>query len=1230
MAALLFSNKTVRDLSWVMSSPHLLTCHAGVRCLSDAWCAQLCRASLSWLRLLDDDPSHLHGFLRSHRNVRRLGFYFAALLEYWIRHCPFLEPEGGDGARMVLTQQQVHAGMEGLCAGQLKLVFERYLSASASASASSLATELVHLESHIKFFAWVPPSPTDHALVGDSDTTSHVHDSGLAAYVGPFLGENLFHRVVELRRKLSMSEAPAVRSFLNAHFRRPAPDSSPTPRATAPASTSNAVVSESIVRGYLFYPLDTGADHHGLLCGSSPSPPCAAVSGDHECGWWTTSLSTVLAHANPASLWAIPGYGADAVGSLGGKLHWLSPAVATSDVCSADPASMPVIRGIPSLGVDDCVLLTATQLRETLEQFYQAAHGWGPHEPSPNDDGSSPAAVLLFQMLPADDTVELPRDNAACSNAPRPWLEASRGFLMPPGWDPTPLCRSLPLGLKSNTRQKQRNCYKTGAVMREVDYRPADALFSVPHTLLAVRTGADGGFGVPSWMDGAEAAAAAHTGGFSVGSARGAAVVRADDHQGLAQAVVDEVCATWRKLNSVLHSQLYELSVVVIVACSLAHSDAKPIESVKDTDVTPAVGALQEALSRIGVALRALLASPQPDNSRHSNSASATVSIEGDGEAAGCSDKMSGGFSNSRFSLAKTTVSRAILRCAHVRGAVQLLRLSLWSSSDQRLLGSLFFAALASCKHVLCNDDVSHTSLVQVLTDIIEGTIDVPQSLVVEACQVLDARAAPTALCDGTALWPVCVPVSAVTRHVATAMSKLHAQDNGGITIVRHVSQLLRQLRVLHMHIVDTEDLLTRLVDSHQWANAEQLAAAACEEARALRTATGAESPFAAQNQAFQAAANDACASSSESVDPGNKLGRRVVSDGESTETVAAFLGGYNKRAGKVSKKTGQRLDSHGVRLRQGTCGEQVADVTTKEPTDDHAVQKVLLRLAQQRLNRKLVAKLSSLMHLDRSGDATAYQLTGLGCDGDRTFSSSESASGCSATVHRPPYSLPAATTVVCFDAAAEAAQAEAALQRVRERVVAPGTMPVVGLDAEWMAGRGVALLQLAVPGLCVLLRLHALPKLSDTAAASLLPPSLAPLLADPSLLKLGVGIAQDLSLIRSQFGIISSGVLDLQNLAACCGCAHAGLQRLTADALGLHLDKRVELRCSNWEAGALSHAQIEYPPPPAPPQHIVSNTTLAQVRGDGCARRARYIFALLRRMWWASRRRGHDSRRHA
>ena len=143
MAAPLFLNKTIRDLHWVMFSPHLLTPHAGVRCLSDAWCLRLCEASLPWLHDLDADPSQLLGFLRAQRNVRRLGFYFAALLEFWIRFCPALAPQEAHKKRTVLTQQQVHAGIGGQCAGQLKLVFERLV------DSSSLATQLVHLESHV-------------------------------------------------------------------------------------------------------------------------------------------------------------------------------------------------------------------------------------------------------------------------------------------------------------------------------------------------------------------------------------------------------------------------------------------------------------------------------------------------------------------------------------------------------------------------------------------------------------------------------------------------------------------------------------------------------------------------------------------------------------------------------------------------------------------------------------------------------------------------------------------------------------------------------------------------------------------------------------------------------------------------------------------------------------------------------------------------------------------------
>ena len=95
--------------------------------VSDAWCASIVQKSLPWLRDLDLSPGPLEAWLRTQRNVRRLGFYFAALLEYWVRHCPYMTKEGSQ----ILTQQQVHAGIDGHCAGQLKLVFERESAADA-------------------------------------------------------------------------------------------------------------------------------------------------------------------------------------------------------------------------------------------------------------------------------------------------------------------------------------------------------------------------------------------------------------------------------------------------------------------------------------------------------------------------------------------------------------------------------------------------------------------------------------------------------------------------------------------------------------------------------------------------------------------------------------------------------------------------------------------------------------------------------------------------------------------------------------------------------------------------------------------------------------------------------------------------------------------------------------------------------------------------------------------
>ena len=46
LAPSVFLSKAVRDLHWVLASPHLLTPLAGVPCCDDAWCAQIVAQSL--------------------------------------------------------------------------------------------------------------------------------------------------------------------------------------------------------------------------------------------------------------------------------------------------------------------------------------------------------------------------------------------------------------------------------------------------------------------------------------------------------------------------------------------------------------------------------------------------------------------------------------------------------------------------------------------------------------------------------------------------------------------------------------------------------------------------------------------------------------------------------------------------------------------------------------------------------------------------------------------------------------------------------------------------------------------------------------------------------------------------------------------------------------------------------------------------------------------------------
>lgn len=165
--SLIFRHKAVRDLHWVLASPHLLaepSYEGAVPILADSLCVECVAASVAWLRSLDAEPKPLVSWLSRQRNVRRLGFYFAALLEFWVRYCPCLAVPSSE----TLTQQQVHIGLAGGVAGQLKCVFERI-----RAACDGEHRELVHWESHVKYFAFVP-----------------VDDSSLASAAAPGLSHD--------------------------------------------------------------------------------------------------------------------------------------------------------------------------------------------------------------------------------------------------------------------------------------------------------------------------------------------------------------------------------------------------------------------------------------------------------------------------------------------------------------------------------------------------------------------------------------------------------------------------------------------------------------------------------------------------------------------------------------------------------------------------------------------------------------------------------------------------------------------------------------------------------------------------------------------------------------------------------------------------------------------------------------------------------------------------------
>ncbi len=86
---------------------------------------------------------------------------------------------------------------------------------------------------------------------------------------------------------------------------------------------------------------------------------------------------------------------------------------------------------------------------------------------------------------------------------------------------------------------------------------------------------------------------------------------------------------------------------------------------------------------------------------------------------------------------------------------------------------------------------------------------------------------------------------------------------------------------------------------------------------------------------------------------------------------------------------------------------------------------------------------------------------------------------------------------------------------------------------------------------------------------------SLRALMADPAVVKIGVGIRDDIRNLRKQGDFAPASFVDLQEFAEKFGILDKSFSKLMAIIFGVKISKRQ--RVTNWEAHQLTDAQIHY-----------------------------------------------------
>lgn len=110
-----------------------------------------------------------------------------------------------------------------------------------------------------------------------------------------------------------------------------------------------------------------------------------------------------------------------------------------------------------------------------------------------------------------------------------------------------------------------------------------------------------------------------------------------------------------------------------------------------------------------------------------------------------------------------------------------------------------------------------------------------------------------------------------------------------------------------------------------------------------------------------------------------------------------------------------------------------------------------------------------------------------------------------------------------------------------------------------------VSLIQLSTSNLACLFRINKIG----------FPQELIKLLSDPSVIKAGVAVHDDIRFLKGVKKFSAEGFVDLQNFVRDYGIESSGLKKLSAIVLGFRISKRQQV--TDWEAEQLSEAQQIY-----------------------------------------------------